>query len=227
MAEYVIPGQDRYIDPYQQRVFDFNTVDAKVYLSRITNMIMQTIGNDIVLKGFGISSISGVGTTTVSLNVASGFAIQDKTLINVTDASSTLTLDMTSLEDTSHGHHLAVFIDYQYLETVELNPAVLRLYHVASGGVTINPVGFQEGRCLIMLGVLEVYKDIGTGLITSIVLVTGSTPPTLVVRGTTMFERGYKVANINIYDLVDFIVPNAITVDTRDDYMKHIWLSQL
>ena len=55
MASTIQPTQSRYNTPYDQTIFDFNTIDSKVYLARETNKILNIVGNDIVINGHKIN----------------------------------------------------------------------------------------------------------------------------------------------------------------------------
>lgn len=189
MAEYFEPTQSRYNDPYQQLIFDYGTVDSRVYLSRATNMILKAMGNNVICNGFNLA-VSGVGTSIATVTVGTGYAIQDSTLIQSTQVA-TLTINVSTLSDTTTGGaHLGIFIDYEYLESVVSNPMNIRLYHISSDGMTITPAGFDTARCLTLVGVVDFTKPVAT--ITAISVNVGET---LSVYGSTKYIGGFDITN--------------------------------
>ena len=219
MAEYFTPTQERFNDPYQQRIFDYGTVDSRVYLSRATNMILKAIGNNVVLNGFTIGGLSGIGTSIISLTVSTGYAIQDSTLVQ-SEQIATLTIDVSTLVDTTTGGaHLGVFLDYEYLETVESNPAVIRLYHISSDGMTLTPAGFDSARCLTLIGLIEFTKV--AALVTAVSEITGGS---LSINGTLFTVKGLTDSNINLLEMLKAISPsqNAVENLSEDIYYPAI-----
>jgi len=69
MASTITPIQIRYNTPYDQQLFDFNTVDSKVYSSRETNKILNLIGSDVVIKGMTMSDPVIIGASTVRVTL--------------------------------------------------------------------------------------------------------------------------------------------------------------
>jgi hypothetical protein len=152
-------------------------------------MLLKSLGNNVVLNGLDLT-LSGVGTSIVTCSVGRGYAIQGSTLLQIDD-SSTLTINVASLADTTTGGaRLGVFIDYEYLETVESNPAILRIYHISSDGMTITPSGFNPAKCLTLIGAINFTKSGST--ITALSEYTGET---LSVFGSTMYRKGYDLTN--------------------------------
>ena len=197
MPEYVTPTQYRYNDPYQQRIFDYGTVDSRVYLSRATNMLLKAFGNNIVLSGLNVSSVSGVGGSTATVVISAGYAVQDSTLLEIL-SGSTLTLNVSTLADTTTGGcHLGVFLDYSYLDSVVENPVIVRLYHISADGMTITPSGFNPDRCQTLIAAVNFTKS-GS----NITAISEYTEETLSVNGTTMYIKGYNPNNIYISSLV-------------------------
>jgi len=197
MAATVTPTQVRVNDPYQQTVFQYNTVDSKLYLSRESNKLLNAIGNDIVIKGMVTTSPTIVGSSTVRTTVPVGFAICDYTLIEVA-SEETVDIDVASLTDTAvGGSHLGVFLNYQYLDTIEPNLAAIDIFHIDSTGAVDNTSGrFNANACRILLGIIDFTK---TGVtVTAASLYDGTT---LLVEGTTMTLRGETSTNLNLPNL--------------------------
>lgn len=221
MAVQVTPVQERYIDPYMQRIYDFNTVDAKVYLSRATNMLLKSIGDDIVLDGFDIKNPTISSDTIISVDVDPGLAIQDYTLCeNLAGVGSvpkvTLSIDVAGLDDTTvGGAHIGVWISYQFLHTIIQNDFVLKMYHVPSSGFGMTPSGFSAPRCATLIGILCFTKDPVTGFVTDVwilpELIAGVPDyknwPSLLAESVLFYLKGWKehYPHIDLHDLVKFI----------------------
>jgi len=198
MVATVTPSQTRYNDPYQQTVFQFNTADSKLYLSRESNKLLNVIGNDLVLEGLTLSNPMIVSSSTVRTVVAVGWAIIDNTLVQIA-ATSTVDQDVAALDDTStSGAHLGVFLNYQYLESVGPNRVSVDIYHISSGGSVYNPFGrFATGTCRILLGIIDFTKSGST--VTSASL--NNNLSYLLVEGTNMYVRGYSTTNVKLANL--------------------------
>ena len=221
MADQVTPTQERYIDPYMQRIFDFDTVDAKVYLSRATNMLLKSIGNNLVLDGFDIENPTITSNTIISVDVNPGLAIQDYVLCENLAGTGvipkvTLSMDVAGLTDTTVGlAHIGVFLDYQFLHTVNRNDFVLRMYHVPASGFGLTPAGFSAPRSATLIGIICYTKDPVTGYVTYAWVLpelVGGVPdyenwPSLLAETVTFYLKGWKehYPHINFHDLVKFI----------------------
>jgi hypothetical protein len=197
MASTITPTQARVNDPYQQTVFQYNTVDSKVYLSRESNKLLNVIGNDIVLAGMIMTAPTIVAPSTVRTTIPIGWAISDYTLIQFSSIT-TVDIDCSSLTDTDvDGSHLGVFLRYEYLDTIEPNTAAVDIFHIDSGGSVDNSSGrFSADSCRILLGVIDFTKS-GT----SVVVASIYSQSTLLVEGITMTIRGNVSSNINLANI--------------------------
>jgi hypothetical protein len=161
MSNSYTPNQNRYDDPYQQRIYDYNTTDSRLYLSRAANFLLKSIGNNIVLDKLNILAVTQVedeGVITVSANISAGYVIQDSTLLEL--GEGTLDLDVTSLGDTVHNSaHLVVLVDYKFIETIEPNVARVKLLWVSSTGSVLPAIDYDPTRCLVLLGVISFDKS--------------------------------------------------------------------
>ena len=198
MASTITPTQIRINDPYQQTVFQYNTTDSKVYISRESNKILNVIGNDLVLKGLYMSDPVIVPTSTVSVNISAGWAIQDETLLEITD-SSTLDIDCAALVDTdTGGAHLGIFINYQYIETVEPNLVSIDLFHIQTDGTVTDPLGRFTAACRILLGIIN-FTKIGP----TVVAVSRNDFSSLVINGSIYYVRGLGLDNVVLPNLFE------------------------
>lgn len=127
--------QQRYNDPYQQRILQFDNIDSKVYLSRTSNFILKSIATDAIIKGFDISSLT-MSNNIVTITLTPGLLIQDTTLIDVPE-SVALTFDVSSY-DSCYGC-LIIYTNYQYISSIEQNQLRLKISYISNDGLTLGP----------------------------------------------------------------------------------------
>mgnify|MGYP000861589302 FL=1 len=132
----IIPQQIQYNTPYQQLILHQNTQDSKVYLSRTSNYILNAIGNDLILNGFNIISITTESLSTVKIRLSPGLLIQDTTLISIEEETE-LSIDVLPY-DNNNGY-LIIYTDYQYLNLVQENNLKLKLSYISADGDSIEP----------------------------------------------------------------------------------------
>lgn len=114
MSRIVTPTQFRYNDPYSQRMLQYDIADTKLYLSRISNLLLKSLGDNAIIRGFELLSTSIVGNN-ITLTISPGLLIQDATLIEVTE-NTTIDFDVTDYDDCAG--RLVVYTNYQYLDSV-------------------------------------------------------------------------------------------------------------
>lgn len=220
MASSITPSQVRYNDPYQNTIFDYNTPDSKVYLSRESNSILKAIGNNLVLNGLTLTpTFSG---STVYVNVGKGFAIHDLTLLELTSNINSVDINVATLADTPIGGcHLAVFTSYQYIQTVEPNLMYLKIFHINSSGIIDAPDGmFNAVSDLILLGVINFTKS-GTNVINSSLANIGS----MSINGITYYNRGYDPNNMNLSGLITGAIESSTVLqEIKSDLLKYDYL---
>lgn len=114
MSRIVTPTQFRYNDPYSQRMLQYDIADTKLYLSRISNLLLKSLGDNAIIRGFELLSTNITGNI-ITLTISPGLLIQDATLIEVTE-NTIIDFDVTDYD--SCAGKLIVYTNYQYLDTV-------------------------------------------------------------------------------------------------------------
>jgi len=137
MARTYIPTQKRYNDPYQQRVLQFETQDPRVYLSRVSNYLLKAIGNDVVISGLDVASLSTSDLTTLNVTLNPGSMIQDSTLIEV---STPITLSIDTLGFDSCSGYIIIYTSYKYLESIEANQLQFKMSYITNDGLLLSPI---------------------------------------------------------------------------------------
>jgi len=143
MPNTVIPNnQEILINPYSNKIFDFDTQSSKVYVSRSVNGLLRAIGNDCILEG--LECVEAVINTNNEfiVKVTPGRAICDSTLVEITSHknSNELSMDLSSLDNSGY---LVVMLSYTFLNSPHPNFSKLRLFYVNSNGRSTSPDEFE------------------------------------------------------------------------------------
>jgi len=169
----------KYID-----LSEYSQVNASNYmyqLPAIVNNLLRVIGNNVVLKGLDVTaSIDG---RNVVVEVSDGVLIQNHTLIEVRSTTQ-LTLSEASVYDTDG--KFAVYVQYQYLNTVQDNPVRFGIQHIAQTGIAAD--GWDHNKNATVLTFFDFTKDI-EGNLTSI---TESTDEFIEIDTSVGIEAYYK-----------------------------------
>ena len=149
MAASITPlNQETLINPYSNKIFDFDTHSSKVYVSRSVNNLLKSIGDDCVLDGLTSSATYDADTNIITIKVDPGKAIVDSTLVEITSPKTLnkLELDVTPFLDSGF---IVLALSYKFLNTMYSNLAKLRLFYVAPDSTPspqfniTNPDNFQ------------------------------------------------------------------------------------
>lgn len=129
MASSKIPeNQKIFLDAYEANIFDFNTVNSKVYLTRKINTMMNVFGDNCVIEGLGIASLQMNVSDDITVIISPGKMITDLTLIEYM-SPITLTLNVDDLDDAGY---LVVMVGYSYLDTSYTNLSKISLRYINS-----------------------------------------------------------------------------------------------
>lgn len=198
--EKVIPSQMKYIDPYNQRIYDFNSSDNKVYLTRNINNVLKVIGNDLVVGGLQPTNL--ICTNNImSITLLSGIMICDDTLVEITEETN-LSIDCSLFDDSGY---LVVHSHWQWLNTTEPNLSELRFSWVSSDGETIYNNGWDLDKDRILLCVIKFTKNTSNNIISYEILSLASTDY-IIIKGKKYYLRNtYNsplrgiIASLNYY----------------------------
>lgn len=187
MAERVVTptGQRHFIEPFDQRVFQFDTPSSDVFLSRVANSVYQVLGDDIVMHGLDVDNIAHTSDSVVA-SVSRGAAIQDQTLIITPDP---VDLEMSGISGMDEAGKIVVLSNYNYLETFEQNQHTILMNYIDSTGSPLHP--FLPQRDRIVLAILEFTKDSSD----NVTGVTKSVQTSININGRLYFVRGFNPEN--------------------------------
>ena len=215
MASTIIPVQTRYNDPFQQMIFQYNTADSKMYISRESNKLLKVIGDDVILKGMDMFNVLINPPSTIQASIDIGMAIQDCTLIQFTGVG-TVDIDAAALVDTpTGGAHLAIFLRYNYLETIEANLATIDIFHVQADGTVTDPLGrFDANSCRVLLGIID-FTKVGSDVTDSSI----NNSPTMVINGMLKYVRGAGPDNVMLSGLLSIMFSEEREFLLKRDYL--------
>jgi hypothetical protein len=212
MAQFYYPSQNRYNDPYQQRVTTLGSLFRDKYLSRASNGLTKMFGDNILISGLDVTP-SFLGSV-ITLQFTPGILIHDSTAIAIT-TTSTLDCNVSALADTTIGNaHLGVFTDFQYFEAgdpITQTPLKMSVYHVSSAGVPTAFSGspaFSATRNKLLVAIIDFTKS-GVNVTACsehpTVLVADQVPY-LLVSGVNYYLRGAINSNINFYEIYNDLI---------------------
>lgn len=180
MAASIIPSeQETLINPYSNKLFDFDTHSSKVYVSRSVNNLLKSIGDDCILDGLISNATYNSSTDEITIHITPGKAIVDSTLVEISSSTqdNQLSIDVTSLDQTGC---LIVALSYKFLNTIYANNSKFKLFYLASNSIDTVPVDFQTDYDRLVLAKFIFDKTSKT--VTKIASEL-NTPATQVIRG--------------------------------------------
>lgn len=189
MADRVVTPSDQrhFIEPFDQRVFQFGTSSSDVFLSRVANSIYKIFGDDIVMYGLEINALT-FDSTHIHVTINPGALIQDNTLL-ICPSETQLSLPLNGLDSAGK---VVIVSRYGYLETFEQNQQQLLLNYVDQTEAPVHD--FIAAKDRVVLGIFDFAKDESDNVIS----VTESTTKTIIINSKEYTVRGYTDENKRI-----------------------------
>ena len=209
MAQFVYPSQNRYNDPYQQRITTLSSSHREKYLSRVSNNITKMFGDNILISGLDVTP-TFLGSV-ITLQFTPGILIHDSTAIAIT-STSTLNCNVSALAGSPNC--LGVFTDFQYVESgdpVVQTPLKLSVYYISSAGVPTAFAGspaFSATRNKLLVAIIDFTKS-GSNVASCYerpTVLTADQAPYLTVSGVNYYLRGMVSSNINFSDIYNLLI---------------------
>lgn len=119
-------GQQIYIDPYNGKLFDFNSHQSRVYLGRSINQLLNVFGDNCIIDGLKINHVT-LEDNKLLCAISPGKVIIDTTLIEF-PTEIILETDVSTVDGTSG--FFIVSIAYSFLQDTYENKAKFRLSFV-------------------------------------------------------------------------------------------------
>ncbi len=195
--------QNRFIDPYQQRIHSWGDGDPKYYLSRTINSLLVSIGNDIVLDGLNVTVTHT--DTTVTATVSPGLLIQDNTILEL---ENEITLELENANIYLPDGHIVVACKYQYIQTPDPNPFIFEITYISSDGIpAYTPYMVEKNRTLLDIFNFEV--DVSD----NITAVYQSYTENIDVYGQTFYRHGHCKDNVQSKKLRKYLIDHIKIID--------------
>lgn len=153
LSSVVYPsGQEIHIDPYNGKLFDFNSHQSRVYLGRSINSLLKVFGDNCIIDGLKLVNVT-LEHNILTCTINPGKIIIDTTLIEF-PSPIILETDVTTIDDSSG--FFIITIAFNYLQDKYDNYAKFRLLFVDKHG---NSKEFFSELDRIILTKIEMNKS--------------------------------------------------------------------
>ena len=79
-TQIVVPSpQHRYLEPFKNRTFQYDTKHSNLFLSRYTNQILNAVGDDSIVRGLEVTPELNSSKTGINFIISPGALVQDLT----------------------------------------------------------------------------------------------------------------------------------------------------
>ena len=147
------------IDPYSGKLFDFDNISSRVYLSRMINNLLTAFGRDVILSDLEIKNLAyNANTETISFKISAGKCMIDTTLIEY-PTESDLSVNVSGYDPLGT---LLVVISFRYSETVHNNVSKFKVFYLDPTGRYTYPAQIERSSERIILATLKFDKDLNT-----------------------------------------------------------------
>jgi len=119
MSELIIPDpQYRFLEPFKNRVFQYDTKHSNLFLAHYTNNILRSVGSDVIVRGLTVTAGINTYANGLFFMIDPGAVIQDNTYIELA------TQNMLTIEDIIpfSNQYVIIYTCWRYLQTVYENP---------------------------------------------------------------------------------------------------------
>ena len=124
----ITPKQNIVLNHFDLKIFDFDNISNKNYISRQANNLLKIFGNDCIIDGMEILGLEYVGQNTINVSINSGKIIIDQILIEFLEITN-LSIDVTDY--CSETGFLIISIGYNYLDNKYDNKSLFKFIYVS------------------------------------------------------------------------------------------------
>lgn len=143
-------NQHRVIDPYIQRIKQYDTFDSQIYLSHAINQLLSVYGDDFVVNGFYPTSVD-FKDGVFEIVLCGGVFIQDGVMIQVFEDIHLL-IDVSEFDADSG--YIIIHPDYTYLDSPTNEVRIVAQFMDVDGHY-IRPYGWMMDRNRLFF---DIYK---------------------------------------------------------------------
>lgn len=185
--------QYKYIEPFKNRAYQYDTAQVNYYMSHYVNQILNVTGDDCIVTGTTVSFEIDSYETGIYFTIKPGGIVQDTTYIEMLEPAKLYLENVTSYPDC----WVVIYTDWQYINTPYPNDLKVccTIYNPATS-TTLTEWNHLTNR--IILGVFS--YDINDGKIVSIDEKHGD----LLIDNINLIENGtFDDATLNYWTLCD------------------------
>lgn len=119
MATVVIPDpQARYLEPFKNRLYQYDNKHSNLFLSRYVNNILRAVGNDVIVRGLQVTPTINESKTGIDFKIFAGSLIQDLTYIELPLDTKISIDNITSFSN----QKIILYTSWRHLDVVYENP---------------------------------------------------------------------------------------------------------
>ena len=109
--------QHRYLEPYKNRVFQYDTKHSNYFLSHYVNQILNAVGDDSIIRGLEVAAEINSAKTGLDFTISPGSLVQDLTYFEFLNETPIALENIVRYSD----HYVVLYTNWRYVETVYEN----------------------------------------------------------------------------------------------------------
>ena len=109
--------QHRYLEPYKNRVFQYDTKHSNYFLSHYVNQILNAVGDDSIIRGLEVAAEINSAKTGLDFTISPGSLVQDLTYFEFLSETPIALENIVRYSD----HYVVLYTNWRYVETVYEN----------------------------------------------------------------------------------------------------------
>ena len=157
-TQAAIPSpQHRYLEPYKNRVFQYDTKHSNYFLSHYVNQILNAVGDDSIIRGMGVSASIDAKKTGIDFKIEPGSLVQDLTYFEFPNETPVSLDNIVNFSD----HYAVIYTNWRYIETVYENKLQFEatLYNPKTKRALV-PWNSVRNRIILILIYKIIYRNI-------------------------------------------------------------------
>ena len=146
--------QHRYLEPFKNRVFQYDTKHSNMVLSHYVNQVLTAVGNDVIVRGLEITPYINAYKTGIRFAMNPGALIQDLTYFELPVVNTIEVADVVNFPE----WYVVIYSNWRYLHTIYDND--LKIEATFYNPKTRKAIsGWDSSRNRIIFGVFSYEID--------------------------------------------------------------------
>lgn len=152
MAVSVTPSpQFRYLEPYKNRVFQYDTPNSNLFLSQYANNLLRVVGNDCVVRGLNVTATPHANEQDLIISITAGSLIHDLTYIEINSATELVLENVANYTSTMK---VLVYTNFKYVNSIyENNLSIAATLYNPITQKTVTP--WDSNRYRVVLAIFD------------------------------------------------------------------------